>query len=241
MSFASTANIQVQLADGTVIELGAAESSMEVARRISDEFAPTVVAVEVSGVIFDLSRRLGEMAEGNRLLSLRFLTEKDPESLGVLRRSAALVMARAVMRLYKGASLGNCSSSDDGFFYDFDIPEQVHQEDFSNINAEMKKLLRTGEAFERIEMEREEACQLFTDLSQNLKVQYLQTTLAEEPRVSCYRQGEFIDLSDGPLLPDAGKIKSITLTKIADSDWNDGTTHRPVRRFYGEASFEDER
>ena len=238
MSTASAANVQIRLPDGTIVEQPPGKTAMDVALGISEGLARSVVAAEVDGRIVDATRPLGDLVSGDEPLSLRLLTARDPESLGVLRHSAAHVMARAVMRLYDGVSLAFGPTTEGGFYYDFDLPERIGEEDFEKIEAEMRRIVKDREPFERFVLERDEAVNLCRDLNQDLKVEHIETGLADQPTVSFYRQGEFVDLCRGPHIPDAGKIKAIKLMTIAGSHWKGDTSGRQLQRLYGTAFFD---
>ncbi len=238
MSSASAANIQIQLPDGTLAEHPADTTAMDVALGISEGLARSVIAADVSGVVVDADRPLGELAEGSDPLSLRLLTSRDEAALGVLRHSAAHVMARAVMRLYEGVSLAFGPTTEGGFYYDFDLSEKISEEDFSKIEAEMKRIIKEKEPFERFVLERDEARKLCDDLDQDLKVEHIDTGLSDQSTVSFYRQGEFVDLCRGPHIPNAGKIKAIKMMSIAGSHWKGDTSGRQLQRLYGTAFFD---
>lgn len=238
MSTASAANVQIQLPDGTVAEHPSHTTAMDVASGISEGLARSVVAAEVGGVIVDSDRPLGDLAEGSGPLELKLLTSRDADALGVLRHSAAHIMARAVMRLYKGVSLAFGPTTEGGFYYDFDLPEQLSEEDFPKIEAEMKAIIKQREPFERFILERDEARKLCQDLDQDLKVEHIDTGLGDQSTVSFYRQGEFVDLCRGPHIPNAGKIKAIKLMSLAGSHWKGDTSGRPLQRLYGTAFFD---
>lgn len=238
MSTASAANVQIRLPDGTIVEQPPGKTAMDVALGISEGLARSVVAAEVDGRIIDATRPLGDLAGGDEPLSLRLLTARDPEALGVLRHSAAHVMARAVMRLYDGVSLAFGPTTEGGFYYDFDLPERIGEEDFEKIEAEMRRIIKDKEPFERFVLDRDEAVKLCDDLNQDLKVEHIETGLADQPTVSFYRQGEFVDLCRGPHIPDAGKIKAIKLMTIAGSHWKGDTSGRQLQRLYGTAFFD---
>ena len=238
MSTASAANVQIQLPDGTIVEQAADKTAMDVARGISEGLARAVVAAEVDDRIVDANRPLGELATKGEPLALKLLTSRDQEALGVLRHSAAHVMARAVMRLYKGVSLAFGPTTEGGFYYDFDLPEKISEEDFAKIEAEMQRIVKEKEPFERFELNREEARKLCADLDQDLKVEHIDTGLADQATVSFYRQGEFVDLCRGPHIPDAGKIKAIKLMTVAGSHWKGDTSGRQLQRLYGTAFFD---
>jgi threonyl-tRNA synthetase len=238
MSTASAAKVQVQLPDGTLVEHPADATAMDVARGISEGLARQVIAAEVSGVVVDADRPLGELAQGGQPLAVKLLTSRDAVALGVLRHSAAHVMARAVMRLYEGVSLAFGPVTEGGFYYDFDLAETISEEDFARIEAEIMKIVKDKEPFERFVLDRDEARKLCQDLGQDLKVEHIDTGLLEEATVSFYRQGEFVDLCRGPHVPDAGKLKAIKLMSVAGAHWKGDTSGRHLQRVYGTAFFD---
>ena len=238
MSTASAAKVRVRLPDGSLLEHPPHITSMDIARDISDGLARNVVAAEVDGHVIDANRPLGELAEGEEPLDLKLLTGGDPSALDVLRHSAAHVMARAVMRLYEGVSLAFGPTTSGGFYYDFDLPEKISEDDFPKIEAEMKKIIKDQEPFERLILDRDEARKLCADLDQDLKVEHIETGLADQPTVSFYRQGEFVDLCRGPHIPDAGKIKAIKLLSVAGAYWKGDASGRQLQRLYGTAFFD---
>lgn len=216
---------------------------MDVARGISEGLARSVIAAETGGKIVDAIRPLGELAQiesigGDQPLPLKLLTSRDAEALGVLRHSAAHVMARAVMRLWKGVSLAFGPTTEGGFYYDFDLEHKISEDDFPAIEAEMKKIIKDKEPFERFILDRDEARKLCDDLNQDLKVEHIETGLSDQETVSFYRQGEFVDLCRGPHIPDAGKIKAIKMMSVAGSHWKGDTAGRQLQRLYGTAFFD---
>jgi threonyl-tRNA synthetase len=243
MSTASAANVQIQLPDGTVNSHPADDTPMDVARGISEGLARSVIAAETAGKIVDADRPLGELAQiesasTDQPLPLKLLTSRDADALGVLRHSAAHVMARAVMRLYDGVSLAFGPTTEGGFYYDFDLAHKISEEDFPAIEAEMKRIIKEKEPFERFILDRDEARKLCVDLNQDLKVEHIDTGLSDQSTVSFYRQGEFVDLCRGPHIPDAGKIKAIKMMSVAGSHWKGDTAGRQLQRLYGTAFFD---
>ncbi|MCC9601164.1 threonine--tRNA ligase [Stieleria sp. JC731] len=236
-------SVTVRLPDGVTQQHPGHTTSMDIASGISEGLARAVVAAEVNGKVIDADRPLGEIApevtsSDENDLALRLLTNRDSEALDVLRHSAAHVMARAVMRLYDGVSLAFGPTTEGGFYYDFDLDIPIREEDFPKIEAEMKKIIKDKEPFERFVLDRSEARKLCDDLDQDLKVEHIDTGLAEHATVSFYRQGEFVDLCRGPHIPDAGKIKAIKLMSVAGSHWKGDVSNRPLQRLYGTAFFD---
>ncbi len=226
----------VQLPDGSVKPYPVGTTPLTIAESIGPRLAKACLAAEVDGVIVDLQRPL-PAAPPERPLQLKLLTERDPQALGVMRHSAAHVMARAVMRLYPGVGLAFGPTLAHGFYYDFDLADRIREEDFAKIEAEMARIIADAEPFERFELPRDEAMAFCADLNQALKVEHVQTGLADHPTLSFYRQGEFADLCRGPHIPDAGRIKAFKLLSVAGSHWKGNASGKPLQRLYGTAWF----
>src|SRR5579863_1356598 len=211
--------ISVRLPDGSVKEFPDESSSLDVAQSISPRLAQAVLAAKANGTVVDSSRPLREVADVSKPVELRLLTDRDPEALGVLRHSCAHVMARAVMRLFPDVNLAFGPTLANGYYYDFDSPHKLSEEDFARIEDEMKKIVKDAEPFERFILDRKEAREFCEGLHQRLKVEHIETGLANHSTVSFYRQGEFVDLCRGPHIPDAGRIKAFKLLSVAGSYW----------------------
>ncbi len=238
MSTASASVVKVQLPDGTIHEHPGHTTAMDIATGISEGLARAVIAAEIAGKVVDANRPLGELADDDSPLPLKLLTSRDAEALDVLRHSAAHVMARAVMRLYKGVSLAFGPTTSGGFYYDFEVPEKISEDDFPKIEAEIKKIIKDKEPFERFVLDRVEARKLCDDLDQDFKVEHIDTGLGDQATVSFYRQGEFVDLCRGPHIPDAGKIKAVKLLSVAGAYWKGDASGRQLQRLYGTAFFD---
>lgn len=225
--------IEVHLPDGSVKEYPEGSTAHDVAASIGDRLAAACIAAEVNGAIVDLHRPLP--ADGT--VSLRLLTDRDPESLSVLRHSCAHIMARAVMRLFPGVSLAFGPTLANGFYYDFDLEHKISEEDFPRIEAEMQAIIKEAEPFEQFSQPREEAIKFCGDLNQSLKVEHIETGLADHDELGFYRQGEFVDLCRGPHIPHAGKVKAFKLMSIAGSYWKGDASNKQLQRLYGTAWF----
>ena len=225
--------LKVHLPDGSVREYAAPVRPLDIAAEIGPRLAKATVAAEVDGQLVGAEIPLA--AEGE--IRLRLLTDKDPPSLDVLRHSCAHVMARAVMRLFEGVQLAFGPTIENGFYYDFDLPHKLSEEDFPAIEAEMARIVREDEPFERFELPRGEAVALCGDLGQTLKVEHLESGLAEHERLSFYRQGEFVDLCRGPHVPSAGRIGAFKLLSVAGAYWKGDASRQQLQRLYGTAFF----
>lgn len=229
--------IQVQLPDGTLLEKDDHVTALDIAAGISDGLKRATAAAAIEDSVVDAMRPLGELTE-LRPVPLQLLTTRDAEASAVMRHSCAHIMARAVMRLYEGVGLAFGPVKGNTFYYDFDLATPISEEDFPKIEAEMKKIIKEGEAFERFTMSREESIQLCDDLNQELKVEHIESGLADHDSLSFYRQGEFVDLCRGPHIPHAGMIKAFKILSVAGSHWKGDVSNRPLQRVYGTAFFD---
>jgi threonyl-tRNA synthetase len=228
--------LKVKLPDGSIREYSRPIRPIEIAAEIGPGLAKATIAAQVDGKVVGANAVLPESGE----VELRLLTKKDPQALAVMRHSAAHIMARAVMRLYDGVQLAFGPTVDAGFYYDFDLPHKLSEEDFPAIEAEMARLVKLNEPFERIEEPRGKAIEICRDLSQTLKVEHIEQGLADHPTVSFYRQGEFIDLCRGPHVPAAGAIGAFKLLSVAGAYWKADATRQQLQRLYATAWFSKE-
>lgn len=228
--------LQIQLPDGSLVEHPDSATALDVAAGIGSRLAKAVVAAKVNDRIIDAFRPLAELTDLSPI-PLQLLTDKDPEALDVLRHSSAHVMARAVMRLFDGVSLAFGPTINNGFYYDFDLDHKLSEDDFAAIEKEMAKIVKESEPFEQFSMDRSQAIQLCQDLGQALKVEHIETGLAEHDQLGFYRQGEFVDLCRGPHIPDAGKIKAFKLLSVAGAYWKGDAKGKQLQRLYGTAWF----
>lgn len=228
--------LEVLLPDGSVVTHNDDATPLTVAEKIGSRLAKAVVAAKVGDTIVDANRSLKSFSNGLPI-PLRLLTEKDPEALGVLRHSCAHVMARAVMRLFPNVSLAFGPTISNGFYYDFDIPQKLSEDDFEKIEQEMAKIVEKAEPFEQFSLDRSQAIALCSDMKQTLKVEHIQTGLADHEALGFYRQGEFVDLCRGPHIPDAGRIKAFKVLSVAGAYWKGDASGRQLQRVYGTAFF----
>ena len=152
--------------------------------------------------------------------------------LETMRHSASHVMAEAVTTLFPDAKLGIGPAIEDGFYYDFDLPRSLTEEDLAKVLDLMKQSIKAQVPFERQEISRQEAEELFAD--QPYKLELLRD-LPEDASISIYRHGEFVDLCRGPHVESTGDLRwdSVALQSIAGAYWR-GDEKRPMlQRIYG--------
>ena len=156
------------------------------------------------------------------------------EKLPVLRHSIAHIMAEAVMNLFPGTKVAIGPAVEHGFYYDFDLPTSITQDDLARIEKEMRRLLSTPQNFVKEVIDRQEALELFKD--QQYKCELI-NDLPQDAEISIYRSGNFVDLCKGPHVANSKEInaQSFKLQKIAGAYWR-GDEKRPMlTRIYGTA------
>ncbi len=220
--------IRVTLPDGRAVALPPGSSAATLAAEIGPGLARAALAASVDGEIVDLNRPLADGA------SVRLLTDRDPESLGVLRHSAAHVLATAVRELVPGAGIGFGPAIDDGFYYDFDVPEPFTPDQVEAIEKRMGEVVRADHPFERRVVTRDEARELFAD--DPLKLERLDE-FAEDEVITVYRDGPFLDLCRGPHIPTTGRLRHFKLLSAAGAYWRGDERRRMLQRIYGTAFF----
>jgi len=157
--------------------------------------------------------------------------QADQAALGNMRHSAAHVMAEVVQAMFPGAKFGIGPTIDDGFYYDFELPRPLVPDDLPAIEAKMRNIITANHIFQREDVEKEKARQLFA--SQPYKLELI-NELPDE-KVTIYRQGSFTDLCRGPHVDSTGNIGPFKLTSIAGAYWR-GDEHRTMlQRIYGTA------
>jgi len=227
----------VHLPDGSSKSYDQPVPISRVAADIGPGLAKSALAAEVDGRVVGLDYKIPSDADAK----LRILTKRDPESLGVMRHSCAHIMARAVMRLYDGVQLAFGPTVEGGFYYDFELPHKLSEDDFPAIEAEMRKIIELDEPFERLEEPRDEAVQICRDLGQSLKVEHIEDEehgLGEHDTLSFYRQGEFLDLCRGPHVPTPKAIGAFKLLSVAGAYWKGDQHRQQLQRLYATAFFD---
>jgi len=224
---------RVTLPDGSVLDCPDGTPVSEIAARIGPGLAKAALAGVVDGEAVDLARPVKGDAE------VRILTDRDRAALAVLRHSAAHVMAAAVCDLYGDVRLGFGPDTEDGFFYDFDLPERITEEDLPRIEAKMAEIIAAAEPFRREEVSIEAARAEMEASGQAFKVEHLGDLEArDEGAVSLYRSGDFVDLCAGPHLPDTGRVgKAFKLLSVAGAYWKGDSSRQMLQRVYGTAFF----
>ncbi len=222
--------IQLTFPDGSVKEFAKGVTTEEIAESISPGLKKRAIAGKLNDRLVDLRWPLNESG------TIRILTEKDEESLEILRHSTAHVMAQAIKRLYKNVKLGVGPVIEGGFYYDIDLDRSLSPEDLPAIEEEMKKIIQEDLEIVRKEVSREEAVRLYREIGDEYKLELIDD-IPEGETISIYEQGEFFDLCRGVHLPSTGKIKAFKLLNISGAYWRGDSSNKMLQRIYGTAFF----
>ena len=175
-------------------------------------------------------------------------TERKPdhgaEALYALRHSTAHVMAGAVLELFPEAKFGFGPPVADGFYYDFELPRALTEEDLPKIEERMRKSVGRDLPFEHKELSVPEALTFFRERKQSYKVDQIETLAAqgrddasddrvENGRVSVYQHDGFVDLCRGPHVERTGKIGPFKLLSVAGAYWRGNERNPQLQRVYG--------
>lgn len=221
--------VNVTLPDGRVLELHSGANAGDVAAAIGPGLAKAALGAEINGEVVDLFHPLRDDVE------IRILTARDPEALGLLRHSAAHVLATAVREIVPGAGIGFGPAIEEGFYYDFEVPQPFTPEDLAAFEEKMAEVIEADYSFERRQVTREEARELFADDA--LKMERLEEFTDEEV-ITVYRDGPFLDLCRGPHLPSTGKLRHFKLLSAAGAYWRGDERRQMLQRIYGTAFFD---
>jgi threonyl-tRNA synthetase len=219
--------MNIALPDGSVKELAAGATVADVAASIGAGLAKAALAGKVDGTLVDLTATVTDGA------TVEIITAKSPEALHIMRHSCAHIMAEAVQELYPGTQIAFGPATDDGYFYDFELPNNISSDDFGAIEKKMAEIVKADEPFVREVVSIDEAKKIFAD--QRFKLEHIDDLTDQE--ISIYRHGSFVDLCAGPHVPSAGKIGVFKMMKLAGAYWRGDATREQLQRLYGTAFF----
>jgi threonyl-tRNA synthetase len=259
----STNTISIHLPDGAVREVAAGTTPYEIAMGISPRLAAASVAARLTPVQSASDATPGSLSEGEtdsdaamygagdvaapRLVDLStpliadahlaLLTERDPESLKIVRHSAAHVMATAVLELFPETKLGHGPATDQGFFYDFYREKPFTPDDLVAIEKKMTEVVARDEKFVRETEPREQALAEFEHNGDFMKTHFVTRFTHAGEDVSFYRNGQFVDFCRGPHVPSTGRVKAVKVMSLSGAYWLGDEKNPQLQRIYGTAFF----
>src|SRR5579863_8298081 len=222
--------IQITLPDGATRDVPKGTTAADIARQISPRLAKEALVARTNGDLIDLARPLDHDTK------LAILTAKDPDAVQVFRHSAAHLLAAAVMELYPNVKLGIGPPIETGFFYEFVRDEPFTPDDLTKIEAKMHELASKDIPNERKLIPKPEALDLYRKSNQEFKCELVEEK-ADEPLVSFYTTGKFIDFCRGPHIPSTKRIQAFKLTNVAGAYWKGQEGNPQLQRIYALAFY----
>jgi len=222
------ADVKIILPDGSAKEYAAGTTLGEAVKQLSNSLAKKVLAANVNGELTDLREELVDGSE------VAFLTFEEDGGKHTLRHTASHILAQAVKRLWPEAKLAIGPAIDKGFYYDIDMEHILTPEDLGKIEKEMSRIVKENLPIIKSVMPRQEAIEFFKAKNEDYKVELIQD-LPEDAVISCYSQGDFIDLCAGPHVASTGKVKAFKLQSIAGAYWRGDEKNKMLQRIYGTA------
>ena len=252
--------IKIQLPDGSVREVAAGTTPLDIATSISPRLAAAVVVARIKPLtpvpateneaaleaseeamyanvatneprIVDLTAPLIED------VALELLKENDPAALKVVRHSAAHVMATAILELFPETKLGHGPATDNGFFYDVYREVPFTEADLAAIEARMADVVARDETFVRVEEPREKGLTDYSAQGEFMKVHFIERFTRPGDEISLYKNGSFTDFCRGPHVPSTGRVKAFKVMSIAGAYWLGDENNQQLQRIYGTAFF----
>lgn len=222
------ADVKIILPDGSAKEYAAGTTLGEAVKKLSNSLAKKVLAANVNGELTDLREELVDGSE------VAYLTFEEDGGKHTLRHTASHVMAQAVKRLWPEAKLAIGPAIDKGFYYDIDMEHTLTPEDLTKIEKEMSRIVKENLPITKSVMSRQEAIEFFKSKNEDYKVELIED-LPEDAVISCYAQGDFVDLCAGPHVASTGKVKAFKLQSIAGAYWRGDEKNKMLQRIYGTA------
>ena len=222
------ADVKIILPDGSAKEYAAGTTLGKAVKQLSNSLAKKVLAANVNGELTDLREELVDGSE------VAFLTFEEDGGKHTLRHTASHILAQAVKRLWPEAKLAIGPAIDKGFYYDIDMEHTLTPEDLGKIEKEMIRIVKENLPITKSVMSRQEAIEFFKSKNEDYKVELIED-LPEDAVISCYSQGDFIDLCAGPHVASTGKVKAFKLQSIAGAYWRGDEKNKMLQRIYGTA------
>ena len=218
--------VKITLPDGSVREFNEGVTAYEVAASISQGLAKAVLAAEVNGEVWDLTRPITKDS------TVKLLKFEDEWGKKTFWHSSAHLMAEAIEEAYPGVKFWVGPPLDNGYYYDIDMGDnKLTEEDLIRIEKRMTELAAQANKYVRIEMPKDEAVKYFTEKGDEYKLDLLKGLTDGE--ITFYKQGHFTDLCRGPHIPSTDYIKAVKLLNIAGAYWKGDERNKQLTRVYG--------
>lgn len=222
--------IKITLKDGSVKECESGKLIIEFAKELSPSLAKKCICASVDGVLVDLKMPLEADA------TLELILQGDSRAFEVLNHSCAHLVAQAMQHVYEGTRFGVGPAIEEGFYYDFSVPQQIKIEDLPKIEAEMKKIVKENLPISHYKMTKEDAKKKFA----NDKFKCELIDAVDDEYVGIYEQGDYADVCRGPHVISTGVLKNFKLLNVAGAYWRGDSKNEMLTRIYGTCWFTQE-
>ena len=219
--------INVELKGGVVQQFEENVTPAAIAKSISMGLYKNVCAALVDGKVCDLRTELSSDCK------VELLTFDDDEGKQAFWHTTSHILAQAVKRLYPQAKLAIGPSIEEGFYYDFDVEKPFDTEDLAKIEAEMKKIVKSGIEISRFEKDPQDAIDFLNEIGEPYKVELASEHAGKGEKISFYKQAEFVDLCAGPHLMSVAPVKAFKLTNCTGAYWRGDAKNQQMCRVYG--------
>ena len=219
--------INVELKGGVVKEFDENITPAEIAKSISMGLYKNVCAAMIDGKVCDLRTELTADCK------VELLTFDDEEGKKAFWHTTSHILAQAVKRLYPEAKLAIGPAIDEGFYYDFDVKKPFDNDDLAKIEAEMKKIVKSGIEISRFEKAPADAVAFLEEIAEPYKVELASEHADKGEPISFYKQAEFVDLCAGPHLMSVAPVKAFKLTNCTGAYWRGDSKNHQLCRVYG--------
>ncbi len=224
--------ISVILKDGTKKEIPSGSTGLDLAKAISNSLAKKSVGILLNDELRDLMTAL---KNGDKV---EIITQEDPRSYEFLRHSTAHILAAAVQNLFKGAKIANGPAIENGFYYDFEIPDhQLTPEDLLKIEKEMQKIIDEDQKFIRVNVENpDKQIGEFKSIGEMFKAENLQEHKNHDPTLYLLQKDgktTWNDFCKGPHITSSKQVKAFKLISISGAYWHGDETREKLQRVYG--------
>jgi len=221
--------LELTLPDGSVREAALGSTPLDVAADIGPGLKKAAIGAELDGQAIDLRQPL------TRGGSFRLFTNRSTESGDFIRHSAEHIMADAVKRLWPDSQYdAGRQDHSEKYQYDFRFPRTFTPEDLERIEDKMREIVAENATFERIEVSREEAEQIFREMGETLKIERL-GDIPEGETITLYRHGRFTDLCRGPHVQNAKQVGAVKLLEASAVYFRGDEANERLQRIYGTA------
>ena len=214
---------KVTLIDGSIKEVEEKTLIIQVLKEISPSLAKQAIVAKVNGELVDLKDEITSD------IKLEAILPGSKEAFEVINHSCAHLVAQAMQRLYPGTRCGVGPAIEEGFYYDFAIPESITNDDLKKIEDEMRRISKENLPIKHYYLSKKDAKELF----KNDKYKCELIDAVEDEMVGIYEQGEYKDVCRGPHVISTGILKNFKLLSVAGAYWRGNSNNDVLTRVYG--------